>query len=209
MLTRNQITVLLFIAVATWGVALWLLGVPITLEDAKPFALTATILSSACLVFDRWLWQFRIFSGWLVQRPCVHGTWKVALQSSWIDSKTQRQVEPIVGVVTMRQTFSRLSLRLFTEESSSFLVAHKLILLEDGIFQLTGVFQNIPDVHLRGQRSEIHYGAILLEVRGDPPVGLEGHYWTDRSTRGSMRLSDRRVKVVSNYTEGAKLYRFD
>jgi hypothetical protein len=35
----------------------------------------------------------------------------------------------------------------------------------------------------------------LLQVQGDPPGRLAGHYWTDRGTKGTIELS-RRVDVL-------------
>ena len=105
-------------------------------------------------------------------------------------------------MMTIRQTYSRFSARMVTRESSSFLVAHKIEQQNDGIFQLFGTYQNTPDIALRGKRSEIHYGALLLEIQGDPPKSLAGHYWTDRGTKGSLELRDRIPEVLTNYQEG-------
>jgi hypothetical protein len=202
MLTRTHITIFLSLAVATWAIALLVLHLPVTWEDSKPFALTATTLSIACVIFDKWIWKWPIFKGWLVNQPDLHGTWKVLLKSDWVNPETKQQVAPIECIMTIRQTYSRFSARLFTRESSSYLVAHKIEQHNDGVFQLFGTYQNTPDLMLRGKRSEIHYGALVLEVRGDPPKSLVGHYWTDRGTRGSLELSDRILKILSGYQEG-------
>lgn len=204
MLNRSHITLLILIAAAIWGLVLWLLDIPITWQHTKPFAVTVTVLSMVCIAFDKWLWKFRVFKGWLVEKPNLQGTWKVILRSNWIDEKTKRQVPPVECVMTIRQTYSLFSARLFTKESSSYLVAHKIERQNDGVFQLFGTYQNTPDIALRGERSEIHYGALVLEVRGDPPHSLIGHYWTDRGTRGSMELSNRIDEILNSYAEGAK-----
>jgi predicted pore-forming effector associated with SMODS systems len=202
MLTRTHITIFLSLAVATWAIALLVLRLPVTWEDSKPFALTATTLSVACIIFDKWIWKWPIFKGWLVNQPDLHGTWKVLLKSDWVNPETKQQVAPVECIMTIRQTYSRFSARLFTRESSSYLVAHKIEQHNDGVFQLFGTYQNTPDIMLRGKRSEIHYGALVLEVRGDPPKSLVGHYWTDRGTRGSVELTDRIPKILSGYQEG-------
>jgi SMODS-associating 2TM, beta-strand rich effector domain len=202
MLTRTHITIFLSLAVATWAIALLVLRLPVTWEDSKPFALTATTLSVTCVIFDKWIWKWPIFKGWLVNQPDLHGTWKVLLKSDWVNPETKQQVAPIECIMTIRQTYSRFSARLFTRESSSYLVAHKIEQHNDGVFQLFGTYQNTPDIMLRGKRSEIHNGALVLEVRGDPPKSLVGHYWTDRGTRGSLELTDRIPKILSGYQEG-------
>ncbi len=207
MLKRSHITVLLVLAAATWGTALWLLGLPLTWEYSKPFALTVAVLSAACFAFDKWLWRWPIFKGWLVEQPNLQGTWKATLESNWAESGTQKKPALIEGIMTIRQTFSLLSARLFTHESSSFLVAHKIERQNDGVFQLFATYQNTPDISLRGKRSEIHYGALVLEIRGDPPTSLIGHYWTDRGTRGSLELSDRVSSLLWSYREGIEKFK--
>jgi hypothetical protein len=106
MLTRTHITLLLVLAVVTWAIALWVLGLPFTWEYSKPFAITVSILSGACFAFDKWLWKWPIFNSWLVSQPNLHGTWKVLLKSDWINPETKQQVAPIECIMTIRQTLS-------------------------------------------------------------------------------------------------------
>jgi hypothetical protein len=207
MLTRTHITTLLVLTVIVWGATLVALGLPISWQYITPFTLTVTTLTTACLAFERWCWRWPIFQGWLVKQPHIQGTWKAHLVSDWIDPETNRRIEPIECIMVVRQTFSSLSARLFTRESSSFLVAHNLVHHNDGVFQLVGVYQNTPQISLRGERSEMHYGALLLEVRGDPPTALMGHYWTDRGTKGALELRDRVPDLLSAYEEGVRRFR--
>lgn len=207
MLTRTHITTLLVLTVIVWGTTLLFLGLPLSWQYVAPFTLTVTTLTGACLAFERWCWRWPLFAGWLVKQPDIQGTWKARLVSNWIDPATNQQVLPIDCVMAVRQTFSSLSARLFTRESNSFLVAHNLVCQNDGVFQLLGVYQNTPQIALRGQRSEMHYGALLLEVRGDPPTALVGHYWTDRGTKGAIELKDRIPELLGGYEEGVRRFR--
>jgi hypothetical protein len=206
MLTRSHITVLLVLAVIVWAIALKALALPFTWEYSKPFAITVSALSAACFVFEKWIWKWPVFKSWLVNQPNLHGTWKVLLKSDWVNPETKQQVAPIECIMTIRQTYSRFSARLFTRESNSYLVAHKIEQQNDGIFQLFGTYQNTPDITLRGNRSEIHYGALVLEVRGEPPKSLVGHYWTDRGTKGSLELTERIPAILSSYQEGVQRF---
>lgn len=204
MLNRTHIITLVLLAVVAWGVSLWIMGLPITWEYSKPFTFTVSVLSLASLAFEKWLWKWRLFKGWFVNCPNLQGSWKVLLKSDWVNPETKEKVAPIECLMTIRQTYSKFSARLFTRESSSYLVAHKLEQQNDGVFQLFGTYQNTPDITLRGKRSEIHYGALVLEVRGDPPTSLAGHYWTDRGTKGSLELIDRIDEILSGYQEGVE-----
>jgi hypothetical protein len=125
MLTRLHITVLLLAAVVVWGCALFVLGLPLTWEYTKPFALTVSVLSSGCILFEKWTWRWRIFRGWLVSQPDIQGTWKARLVSTYAGSTGAPSPNDCIMVI--RQTFSTLSARLFTRESSSFLVAYSLL----------------------------------------------------------------------------------
>jgi len=199
MLNRTHITLLVILSAAVWGISLWALSVPLNFEHSKPFAITVGVISFLSIAFDRWLWKWRIFRGWLVNRPVINGTWAATLKSDWEGSGTKNG-KTIPGKMAIQQTFSKLTARLYTKESSSFLVAHKIEEQNDGVFQLFGTYQNNPRIDLRGEKSEIHYGALMLEIRGNPSTSLVGHYWTDRGTRGSLSLTDRRDEIVTEFS---------
>jgi hypothetical protein len=207
MLSKNQLSAIILLAAVIWAASLWLLKLPFNWDYTKPFATTVSVLSIVLLIFDKWAWKWPVLKGWLVDQPNLHGTWKAVLKSDWVDPATGRQIAPIECVMAIRQTYSRFSARLFTRESSSYLVAHKIEKHNDGVFQLFGTYQNTPDITLRGQRSEIHYGALVLELRGDPPKSLVGHYWTDRGTKGSLELSDRMAKILDGYQDGIEAFK--
>jgi hypothetical protein len=71
---------------------------------------------------------------------------------------------------------------------------------EDGTYRVTGVYRNEPKLSVR-ERSPIHYGALVLDVLGDPAKDLAGHYWTDRSTRGELHSTGRQVVVAASFEE--------
>ena len=90
-----------------------------------------------------------------------------------------------------------------TQESKSRLIAHSIELEDDGVFRLAGIYRNEPTVELQGARSEIHHGSLLLEIYGNSVSSMEGHYWTDRNTRGTMKVTENHNEVVDTY-EAAK-----
>src|SRR6266853_54189 len=202
MLTRLHISSFLGLTVIAWLVALWTQGAPlITLDFLRPFGVLVGVITIVAVVFVRYAWAWRIFQGWYVKRPDLRGTWKVVLQSDWIDPQTNKAIPPIVAYAAIRQSLTSLSLRLMTPESKSKLIAHSIDQEEDGLYRLAGVYRNEPNIGLQGKRSEIHHGALSLEIYGTPPNRLEGHYWTDRSTRGEMRLTDRRETIFDTYAD--------
>lgn len=206
MLNRLQITLILGIAVVAWVVSLFVRGTPVTVDHLVPFGIAVSAVTVLCTTFDKWCWRYGVFKGWLVARPWLQGTWRVTLQSNWVDPATGRQVGPIEGFMAIRQTFSALHMRLYTAESSSVSVTASILKSEDCLYRVAAVYQNEPSASLRGVRSEIHYGSLLLHVHADPPVTMTGHYWTDRSTTGTLDFRDRKPKLVSNFADGVSLF---
>lgn len=202
MLNRIHISSFIALTIGAWLIALWIQGQPVlSVEFLRPFSFVVGVLVAIAGVFARWAWAWPVFRGWYVNRPDVRGTWKVVLQSNWINPETNEGIPPITAYIAVRQTMTTLSLRLMTPESRSKLIAHSIDLEEDGVYRLAGIYRNEPTVELQGDRSEIHHGSLLLEVYGSPPVSMGGHYWTDRGTRGSMAVSDRQRKIHNTFEE--------
>lgn len=205
MLTRNQISVFLALSVAFWVVLLRWRGVPVTKEMLLPFSGVVGAVSLVLLIFDRWAWHWILFRGWLVKKPYVHGTWRAELLSDWIDPATQRPIGLISGYMVIRQTFSTLTLRLLTKESRSESVSSGIEVCPDGTFEINSAYRNKPKAAYR-HRSEVHYGALLLQADTAMPDTLEGEYWTDRKSLGSISLSDHKSKICGTYHEAERLF---
>lgn len=200
MVSRLHISSFIALTIAAWLLALWVQGMPVlSLDFIRPFGLVVGIIAGIVTFFVKWAWAWPIFQGWYVKRPDIRGTWEVTLQSNWINPETGEGIPPIRGYIAVRQTLTGLSLRLMTSESRSCLVAHSIELEDDGIYRIAAIYRNEPRLELQGDRSEIHYGSLLLEVFGAPPESMEGHYWTDRSTRGSLRVGHRRMEVKDTF----------
>jgi hypothetical protein len=99
----------------------------------------------------------------------------------------------------VRQTFSTLSLRLLTAESSSELVGTEVVCSADGLYCVSGVYRNEPRFEVRS-RSPIHYGAVWLKIiDNEVEKKVIGHYWTDRESAGEMDLSNRQPKKFQTF----------
>lgn len=92
-------------------------------------------------------------------------------------------------------------MRLMMPKSRSKLIAHSITQEGDGLYRIAAIYRNEPSIELQGVRSEIHHGSWLLETYDTPPHQLEGHYWTDRGTRGTINLSNRRKELFSSYEQ--------
>ena len=198
MLTRNQLSTIILLGAVAWGVLLWAEGVQLNVNFIRPITMVIGFLTSALAAFNLWFWKWSIFRGWLVKRPVIEGTWKVELRSRWKDPTTGQQPDAIEGFMAIRQTYAGLSMRLMTKESSSVLLGAELVASSDGVFCVAGVYRNEPIMAVR-DRSQMHHGALLLEVFGSPATAMRGTYWTDRDSTGDIELTSRRKKVHEDY----------
>jgi len=200
LLNRTTVSILLIIAIVVWGGFLWVLGIELTWEHAQPYSLTLAVITSCLWLFDRYLWRI-----WPVHKfvrcPDLNGTWRVSIQSSYKVPGSEEPVAAVGGFVVIRQTFGSMSIRLMTEQAESFLVASSFDIQPDGTTFVYGAYQSDPSIHLRSGVSEIHYGSFRYKVIGRPPSQLNGHYWTDRNTNGSITLEDRKYVYFDGYIE--------
>ena len=145
-----------------------------------------------------------VFYGWLVRCPDLRGTWRAELDSSWIDFATETHAPTIRCYVAITQTATKLQLRLMTGESESWVLASGIRVSEKGPgYQVTGVYLNQPDSQLRGARSEMHFGAFVLDTHGSAqrPSSMKGEYWTDRGTKGSLHLTSHVGAILTSFDE--------
>lgn len=205
MLTGNQIRAFLGLSVAFWIGLLWLRGIPLSWDMLVPFSSVVGGVSLVLLAFDRWIWHWPIFTGWLVNRPYLHGTWQVRLQSSWINPDTKAGIPPIECFMVVRQTHSSASFRLITAESKSETVSSGVEVCKDGTFEITCAYRNRPRSEFR-HRSEVHYGAMLLAAESSRPEVVEGEYWTDRKTTGTVTMRSRKRGSPMTFAEANKLF---
>ncbi len=139
-------------------------------------------------IFKRWGWRSPFLQGWLVPFPDLQGTWQGTLQTTWKDPNTGETPPPIPMILVIKQSFESISCVLHTKESASY--SNAASLTEDdssGIKKISYNYTNTPKVMVR-DRSAVHNGAAILIIGSKPKRFLEGEYWTNRKTTGSMSL---------------------
>lgn len=187
MVTKVSLSTVLIASAIVYGGIAWLLGIQLTWTHLTPFGAVLTVVTLLGTLFERvlWsLWPITLFA----KIPDLHGVWTLTLKSTYVDPATGKQKEPINGTATIRQTYSTLSIRTVTPSQTSFLIAHHIIRHADNVYEVTGVYQSDPEIELRGEESEIHYGAFRYRL-DEAATTLTGHYWTDRNTRGRVSLT--------------------
>ena len=203
-LERRYVIVFLAVAILAWWLVLLAWGTQVSREHLRPFGTVVGILMFLGWGFERFLWHLAWLHGWFVRRPDLRGTWRGELQSDWVDPKTQKRTPTIVCYMGVVQSLSHLQMHLMTKESDSRFIADSVTPSPNCIgYQIAGVYTNKPHTHLRGDRSEIHLGGLILNTHGrtNRPETLEGEYWTDRKTKGRLTLSMRRPKILTRFED--------
>jgi len=209
MITKLHISSFIGLTIFVWLIVLWFQGQPVlSLKFLAPFGIVVSVISLIVLLFNKYIWAWKIFNGWYVKRPDIRGTWLVELQSNWIEPTTNEVIPPIKAFIVVRQTLTSLSFRLMTKESKSRSIAYNIeVQEEDTLFKLVGIYRNEPNINLQGLRSDIHYGSFSLDIHGNPVDELEGFYWTDRGTKGTMKLLKRNSEFYNTFDEAEKKFK--
>ncbi len=206
MLSKSLLSIIVFFASLFFLLLLVVDGVAIKISWLRFVPLFVTILMLLLSAFDLFFW--RIFPEKLTKRPRIYGTWQGTIQSKWTDRDTGEQISPIECYIVIRQTFSKLSYRQMTAESSSKMIGGDIISDSDNIHQIAGIYRNEPAI-LHREQSPIHYGGQLLTVIGKPAKGLKGGYWTDRNTAGYLELTKRKKKIFHDFQSAKETFDSD
>ncbi len=153
---------------------------------AIPTVVTVDLL--LVVFFMNWGWRWKRLQGWLVPFPDLNGTWQGNIQTNWKDAQGKTP-GPIQIILTINQTFGRISCVMRTAEMESHSYVEGFCIdRERQIRQLCYSYMSKPKTSLR-DRSTPHDGTILFNIIGKPVQKLEGEYWTQRKTMGTVTLT--------------------
>jgi hypothetical protein len=189
--------------IAIWSVILFLTNTPLTInvEAIKKLPDVVMVYAVLLFVFTKWVWRMPLLQGWLVPFPDMEGTWEGTLQTTWIDPKTKKSPAPIPLILVIRQSFDLISCVMYTKESNSHSTTANFMKEDDsGIKRLTYVYSNRPDASIR-ERSAVHDGAAILTIASKPKKKLEGEYWTNRKTTGSINLTFKSKELFEGFPD--------
>jgi hypothetical protein len=193
------IAVLLVFMVGSWITT----GAPNT-SLLSFFSAAVFVCTLVLFAWDRWLWKLRLIQATTGVTRDLSGTWEATLESLWIDPATGTKPEPKTVYVVIRQTSSRATVTLISDESKSKSSIARVI-KEDDSWLLHYVYSNEPRLELRA-RSPIHHGSGVLSAVGNPVERISGGYWTDRDSKGSLRLKRRSRHLIEDFEGGQSLF---
>lgn len=152
-------------------------------------------------VFAKWLWKLKIFQNWLVPFPDLNGTWEGFIFSNWQNPNDKLRIKKIPAILTIRQSFSNLSCKVKTSESTSFSYTEGFKIDEERqLRQLVYSYINRPRISI-SERSQAHDGTIVLDILLGEEKKLKGEYWTSRKTTGEVVFRFREKRLLEDIPE--------
>ncbi|NTU85718.1 MAG: hypothetical protein HGA45_41385 [Chloroflexales bacterium] len=203
MISSLQLKVLFWLAVGAWALLLVIDGQPITISLFKPSSLVLSTIIVVVTVFEKWAWRWSPLYPWFVRTPNLLGAYKGEVNSHWVDPATGKQRGAIPAFLVVHQTLSSVHIRLYTAESESCSVLGAFVEAPDGRTDLLFTYRSEPRLEVR-PRSPIHYGGARLAI-GQESDQLEGSYWTDRQTIGTLNFRRISRKTPHSFSECAAL----
>jgi hypothetical protein len=202
-----NIKYLVYLLLGISGVAWFCIGVISGVDLSKFFDFIKLLPKVAVVdlffigIFVKWAWKWRILEGWLVPFPNLEGTWQGTIISSWVNPKNSEKVSPIPCILSIKQSFTKVSCVMRTAEMVSYSCGEEFKIEGDNqIRQLCYSYTSkpLPSVN---DRSPIHDGTIVFSIIGKPVKKLSGHYWTARKTTGEIDLTYRCKEILDEMPE--------
>jgi hypothetical protein len=161
----------------------------------RPIPKVVTVDLLLVAVFMKWLWRWKHLQGWLVPFPDLNGTWQGHIQTNWKDAEGKTP-GPMPAMLTIKQTFGRISCVMRTGEMESHSYVEGFCIDKEAqIRRLCYSYMSKPKSALRS-RSTPHDGTMLFNIIGNPVRKLEGEYWTQRQTTGTVTLTLRANELL-------------
>jgi hypothetical protein len=176
----NWARIVIALAALVSAVIVLATGGKVDINLAKAVATASAVVILVLLAFDRWLWRWRGIRR-LHSRPVLHGTWKTELLTNY----EQRKNELIECYLVIDQTFSRICVRMLFDRSRSSSMSGDVI-RENGRCVLYYIFRSDKNT-LEPETNPPSRGAADLTIATNPYLHLEGDYWMEVGTNGTLR----------------------
>jgi len=149
--------------------------------------------------FSSFMWRWKIFHGWLVPFPNMNGTWKGYIQTTWTDPITNERPAPIPTILTINQSFFKISCVMRTAEMTSRSIIADFVLDKDNqVRKLSYTYDSNPIATVK-ERSPQHYGTMIFDIIEKPKRKIEGEYWTGRKTTGHIEMTFWKKEKLEKY----------
>lgn len=200
---KSSVSVLVITSAIAWLLLAWKsqsnMSVVSSFISRIPTVVTIDLV--LILIFTKWGWKLKIFRGWLVPFPNLHGSWSGDIHSDWINQETEAKVPPIPVLLTINQSFFHINCKMMTGEMDSFSTAEGFnIEPEKQIKQLAYIYTSKPRISTN-QRSRPHDGSIVFDIIEKPEQKLKGQYWTKQKRIGEIILKKHSSSILEDVPE--------
>ena len=187
---KNSIYLLVGISSVAWFLLAYFRHLDLS-KEKDFFGLVPKVVSIDLLIvalFVKWGWRLKIFRGWLVPFPNLNGTWIGFIYSDWKNPQTGEKPPPIPVMLTVNQSFSHVSCLMRTAEMESSSYSEGFLIDEDRqVKKVAYSYTSNPRISL-SERSIPHDGTAVFQIIEKPKLKLIGRYWTERLTKGEIKL---------------------
>jgi len=151
------------------------------------------------VVFSSYLWHWKIFHSWLVPFPNLSGTWKGFIQTTWVDPVTNERPSSIPAILTIKQSFLKISCVMRTAEMTSRSIIADFVLDKDNqVKKLSYTYDSNPIATVK-ERSPQHLGTMIFDIIEKPKQKINGEYWTGRKTTGHIEMTFWKKEILEYY----------
>ncbi len=207
MLKKEELKNIVFISIALAAIIaviyLYTLSSDLTLPyigRAVSFGITLTTLFWTYYFTTGWKWKI---SNWIFYRPNINGTWSGTIISDYVDTNGNK-VPPIEFYIVIRQSFIKLHFTTFTKDFVGVSYSETFALNEDkGLKNVAYLYKKDStqsnDEHLREGATELRL------ILGKDEKILEGKYWSNSKTQGTVSVTQISEKHVDSFTNAKKI----
>ncbi|MEH2295846.1 hypothetical protein [Nostoc sp.] len=196
---KKLITITVVSSIIVSSVLIILFSVNIlSFEIFRIFSMTITFLTLYWAFYFKWGWKMPVLNK-IFDRPNLNGTWIGTYNSE--DNNKNKYFGKIV--LTIRQSFLFIHFISITDKFVSYSSSETLLNNENkGLKQVTYFYSQ---KRLKSDEENIPQGASELSIIGDDKEKLlYGDFWTNRPTKGFIKLKFVSSNCVESYQEAEK-----
>lgn len=151
-------------------------------------------------LFVSFLWKLPIFKKWLVPFPNLNGTWKGEIRTTWTDPEISERPGPIPAILTIKQSFLNISCVMRTTEMTSRSLTSGFVLDKGNQLERLVYTYDSDPIQTVKERNPQHCGTMSFNiVKEQKKNKLEGGYWTDRKTTGTIKMDFWTKEKINSY----------
>jgi hypothetical protein len=196
------VTISIFSAIIIGIMYLWLISPILDVKNGfRAISSGVTFVTFFWGLYFKWGWKmFGLKS--LFYRPNLNGTWAGEIISDWVD-KNGKIIKPKTIFIVVRQNFLTVNITTFTDNFIGKSYSETLTLNKfRGVKNLAYLYRKETSYSGDNKNNE---GATELRLIESDVMKLEGKYWSNIKTNGSLKLNFISEKKVDSYEDALKL----